>query len=608
MKRLVGIIIIIGLIASSFILIDRYKIESENRDVELIMDYALLEEEGQQHLLSELKEAGITSLAIEFLSLSDLKKSEKIGYYWGREVSFLNDLVADLESFADNNLYISGERRMLKELKLLFDQKVEEGELNLRDNLLVLSNFSEEVIDEEIYLDQDIIAEAKKLDLNLIPRLSYGISPLELENKLKELENLVSIIFKGDRVVGYPDQIDQVAYVLKDQKVSLGMIEPFIGHQRGISTLGEKMEFEVFRVHSGDIREFERLGIDRSIDRYFRAVNERNVRGLYLKPFLEEEDTLSFVSGLSERLKGGRYRLERANAFRPIYRNALFEVLISLALLAPLYLILARFHNKLRILIFLVPLAALAVYLLLGPRILLEAIALGGAIVYPLFTLAYLIDKVKGGYTIAKAYRLFWEGSLITLAGGLLLFSLLSNLGYILQIYHFRGVKVSFLLPLIFGLIYYLNLFYGGWRELSVSVNGFLEKHLLWRDLFIGLILAFGGLIYLTRTGNYPIIAASGVEIRIRDLLEKLFVIRPRFKTFLIGHPLLLIGVGLSLRDKKYLWVLLLGLIGQITILNTFSHLHTPLRVSLIRTFIELIIGSTIGILVLKLLDNAKIK
>lgn len=144
----------------------------------------------------------------------------------------------------------------------------------------------------------------------------------------------------------------------------------------------------------------------------------------------------------------------------------------------------------------------------------------------------------------------------------------------------------------------------GGLRGLLRSVEGLLEKPLLWRDLFVALLIAFGGLIYLTRTGNYPIIPVSGLEIRIRDLLEGLFVIRPRFKTFLIGHPLLFIGIGLSLRDRKYLWILVLGLIGQITILNTFSHLHTPLRVSLIRTIMELVLGNLIGLIVLKLIKG----
>jgi len=84
-----------------------------------------------------------------------------------------------------------------------------------------------------------------------------------------------------------------------------------------------------------------------------------------------------------------------------------------------------------------------------------------------------------------------------------------------------------------------------------------------------------------------------------RSLLETLFIARPRFKEFLIGHPLLfLFGASkgdVTLHHYRPLF-LLFGLIGQASILNTFAHAHTPFLLSLLRSANGLVLGLVLGI------------
>jgi len=81
-------------------------------------------------------------------------------------------------------------------------------------------------------------------------------------------------------------------------------------------------------------------------------------------------------------------------------------------------------------------------------------------------------------------------------------------------------------------------------------------------------------------------------------LLDNLLGVRPRTKEFLLGHPLLLLLFYLGFRDNRFQPLLLAGVIGQVSLVNTYAHIHTPLLVSLLRSFNGLWLG-IIGGLVL---------
>jgi hypothetical protein len=90
-----------------------------------------------------------------------------------------------------------------------------------------------------------------------------------------------------------------------------------------------------------------------------------------------------------------------------------------------------------------------------------------------------------------------------------------------------------------------------------------------------------------------------------RDALETWLGARPRFKEFALGHPLLIGGLLLwkkTSSEQKISWLvrllLLGGLIGQISIINTFTHYHTPLIWGILRTVHGAWIGALLTVLV----------
>ena len=77
---------------------------------------------------------------------------------------------------------------------------------------------------------------------------------------------------------------------------------------------------------------------------------------------------------------------------------------------------------------------------------------------------------------------------------------------------------------------------------------------------------------------------------------------RPRTKEFLLGHPAMLVLLYFGY-DLRKIVVLLLGVIGQVSIVNTYAHLHTPLAVSLLRSFHGLWLGILLGVAAVILLN-----
>jgi hypothetical protein len=106
------------------------------------------------------------------------------------------------------------------------------------------------------------------------------------------------------------------------------------------------------------------------------------------------------------------------------------------------------------------------------------------------------------------------------------------------------------------------------------------------------------GYIYIARTGHETNIQPSTFEMITRNLLEVKLLARPRTKEFLIAFPAIIVAVYAA-RNRYKTILFLAGLaviIGQTSIVNTFSHLRTPMYLSLIRTVYALGFGIVLGI------------
>lgn len=160
-----------------------------------------------------------------------------------------------------------------------------------------------------------------------------------------------------------------------------------------------------------------------------------------------------------------------------------------------------------------------------------------------------------------------------------------------LEMQIFRGVKVTFLLPIILVSIIYIQKFpffghvVASDRDFVQFVKKFCSVQIK-LGLLAGLgILAIVGYVFIGRSGNNgaPIPA---FEIALRRFLEDTMYARPREKEFLFGHPAILLSLAALYRKWPQIlhYLLILAVtIGQGSMVETFAHMRSPFILSFIR-------------------------
>ena len=101
------------------------------------------------------------------------------------------------------------------------------------------------------------------------------------------------------------------------------------------------------------------------------------------------------------------------------------------------------------------------------------------------------------------------------------------------EIIPFRGIKAAIVISWLgsFGLLYSVK-----------ELRQLLLRSLTRMDVAVGfLLLAIIG-YGIVRSGNASPALRAGSEQGVRDYLEKILDVRPRFKEFAVGYPLLLVG------------------------------------------------------------------
>src|SRR6056297_2287040 len=624
-KKILYLVIILTLIVSLIGIRGRIMVEQSNNNVEMAFDYKSLlemrdEYDNQTLALQDLKNAGINSIALTpidlkrlikrgqvvHLTISDINKRKILednqSAFWqeftlGEQSAFL---VFEAKNNYYNNLYYFKE-----ELNLSFE------EVNGK-NIVFFPFWKEDYLSLDVGFDRELIDTIKENDLNVVYRFDNLDNNDINYNLLSTLAANSTIVFAGQEILGHPDEIDKTAQLMQENNNTFGFIEAIIGVQKGEDKLAKKLDYNIVRVHSITQEEMNIYSTSKIVDRYMRAVRERNIRFFYMRPIIKEDKDFSavktlnteYIDRLKERLVSAGYNISKAEPYQPFSNSSIYLIFTALGILAGGVLLLIEIFKIKEellqyILIVLGIIGIFLTYFFLDLYFFRTGLALGSSIIFPsLAVIAQLLrkSKVKNIFNYIKA-------ALITLSGAVFIVSALADISYLTKINQFRGVKLAFIMPLLIITFYYFMEYIVREKDTTIKDKLFelLDVNLKLKHLIILGFIGLAGIYYILRTGNFPILDIPAIEERFRVILEDLLYVRPRFKEFLIGHPAFIIALYYFTQLKKNYGLYFLGLlavIGQLNILNSFAHIHTPVLISLLRTIHGLWLGLLIGLVV----------
>lgn len=464
-------------------------------------------------------------------------------------------------------------------------------------------------------------------DILLRPRntKSFNVQIICEYEKIIRKFDIKYMIFDGAELPGAPDKLSFIENIIKKYGLITGIIESpaqvkYVP-QKGLEDLFQFTDYAINRAYI--IPDPDRFTMDRDtlFYRWLRCVVDRNIRFLYIAPSMNPRkskdqnitDPLNAVKDLTGFISSRGY-----NVNQPLFklssrslRNYLNPLALwSLILAAILYFFyLYEPEKKIRMVSTAVGIVLSLLYTVfnfLYPLDLSELLAMFASVVYPSLSALLFFKYIKFQTNRSILAQAFCSISVLLAVNTLGIYTitaLLSDIRYMMNLDTYNWVIISFTIPILLIASSYIQCFYG-----RVDIKSALRKCLKTRPLIINALLFIGGafvlFIYVARSGNFYLIPVSGLELRMRELLEQTLLARPRFKEFFIGYPSLLLFVYLwnhykGRLKKQFLFLLAIAMgIGSVSMTNSFCHVFTPAAVSIHRTLNGLVLGSAIGVIV----------
>ncbi|MCM3635240.1 DUF5693 family protein [Paenibacillus camelliae] len=510
--------------------------------------------------------------------------------------------------------------------------------------------------------DPIAVEKLSSYGFQIIARFSDRVQPYNMdmaEQQIKRLSEygVTRIIFDGSKAKGATDQaelksLNHFGALLKQHGMGVAAIENLKVPQAGMSTLSYLLDYDVVRLYSLSENDSFTMTAEGMTDRFKLAAKDRNIRMFFLNVGIKANgntgvlehsadkliETLSGEEGVIAQMEKAGYPDGMASAFQ--YENPswtkLVRMIVALAAVAFITLLVGAFLPGTEIIVFVLGLLGSAGLYVLNSSLMEQALALGAAISGPTLGVIWMLNRIYSrtigerrmlgntNWTLSGTTPIhdgtvetdrwifpelplsrrlgltlnwFIVGTIITLCAVPIVFGLLFNITYSLVIEQFRGVSLLHLGPIALVAIYVL--LYRGqgakgsitrlWKLLMTPIS------LLW--VVVAVIVAAVGAYYLSRTGNSG--QVSAIEMMIRQWLETTVGVRPRFKEFMLGHPPLILGLFLALRYRASWLLLIVGTLGQLTMVSTFTHIHTPIMMSTLRTLLGLGIGIIFGLVLI---------
>jgi len=622
------LIIAAGLAAACPQSLRRYQVERANGNVSIVVDGADLQRvadtqpEPLELVLARLAGCGATGVAVSEQRLEDLQASGQVQ----TAPAALMSLQQPASIFPARGLWLTfpGDGKLSHQVIASLRARFPPGRVQAAESGVVLAASGDDLRDVGLALPTHMIAAARRAGMNVAVRLRNctGITPRGIAFMVDRAASAGArlIIFEGDKVLGYRGLVRVTARALNRPAapVLYGSVE--LAQQAGDSELGRLLAGREVRVHSISAEEMDKMSPQTVIRRFVRAARERNVRVCYVRLFQTAQPrllayNLEYVRALSSALQRSGFTLGKAEPFERLRVPMVLRLLMQAGAIAGGILLLRR----------ILPVSERASWGLLivgcvllgglvatraehGPK----AAALLAALVFPSLGMVWVVQGLGngrqgtpiGGALGAAAIRLLGASGW-SLVGGLYVGAMLAERSYLVKVAQFSGIKASSVLPVLLVAAVIVGKMSGrrgvGYlREVRQNFGSLLSRPVLLWHAAAALAIAAAAVLLVLRTGNEPVMKPSASELGMRDSLEELLIARPRTKEFLLGHPALMLGVALAVRGTGGWAALMLiaGAVGQVSITNTFCHLHSPLWLALLRVingfWLGLLIGSAV--------------
>ena len=477
-------------------------------------------------------------------------------------------------------------------------------------------------------LDPQQVSLARQVGLVPVPVLTGldGLSPDEVREFLDAAKSIPArpygqtgvpvVISWGKKPLGAPDLISAVGQIAARAGVAVG-IDP-AQDQIGAGELAAAAGWNVVKVHE--------MGTWESVEGEGDWARERGARLFYIYPApatgmgaaQTQQASLDLVAGLKARFTEVGFRLGPAVPVRPYAPPPLLVVLVGMGILAGLVFLILVFPGiPERVREWLMA-SLLPGFVVLGLAARLDtarqAMALLSALVWPSLGVVMIGEwwERRRLHPEAVAGWRVWLGgagavvaaSVPAMVGGFLLNGMLGSIAYALQLEEFRGIKLAYITPPLVALVFAAVKAWHreqaarapGWRVFQTAME-LARQEVSLGEVLMGAAGAAAGVVMLARSGNVNLFHFP-VETWIRSKVAALLSVRARDKEFLVGHPSGVMGGYAAARlSRMWLWPFLVGFaLAELSITNSFSHIHTPVLISLWRTANGLLLGIGLGL------------
>jgi hypothetical protein len=632
---------------------------------------AKLEGIPEEQALKEFKDRGVTTLALFDTTLDKLSKSGKITMVTGPELAQARTLgnlspvwqkIASGPEFVNSALYISkgtGDKILNdveEDLTLRFGKNrvkiLSENPKIIRftgDLDMIKDYFSpgeqKGVREMDLGTSSDELAAAKRNGFMVAIRptnhcekyTSESASPKTMIdsffNRLDKSGADISLfIGSGKVMLGNDKYLPYVAEQLTKRKITLGITEAVnqlqFATMTGVVKLAEDMNYQVARNYVIDALEQKPLSMGETARRWSISDEERNVRINYIKPFLTTRNDLTlmqtnldYVKMVTDSVKARGFTFGRASIFETYFPQRILWLPLAFSAIAAglFYLqLLVPFSKKKYLSALIILGLGAGVLLVFSTRLGLyarQAIALTSAVIYPVLAMHFVLNywnKKKDEKKSLMGLMGSTTGQLIitvlfSLIGASLVGAVLSDIRFFQEMDLYRGVKITFVLPVILMAILFcekLSLWEGDNPEDSIikRIGQLLSRPFTLKILIALGILGFVAWVFIGRSGHTAGVPVPALEMKLRIFLQEAMYARPREKEFIIGHPCFYLAAFAAykkLPNLLYLIFVLGATIGQASLVETFAHLRTPILMSYVRAAGGLGFGIVLGIVAL---------